>query len=454
MQLISKFKNRYNNITYKLYELENGVKFLHLINPATIDFDIAIVVKAGAAYELKENVPRGTAHFLEHMLLNPNETFTSKEEIDRFEQGNRYRPSIFTNAYTSKKNIYFTGHSNRKGANRLLKRLESEIQFPKEIFEKYMEKERNVILAERSRKAKKEKDGYLMSLEFLFKEKLPEFTEDVLGEMSDIKDITLDHLEKYFRNRFVSGNTAFTIQSQEELSPVMIKKLEKLARKFPKGKSDTFRKIKLENEWRVGTFHEERATGISLSFIYFSPQKEKIDYKEYAIENIFSKLIDWLGYDILRERLALIYDLTPFRVHHASFHYNMQGFRFVTEKEKIGLMLKELYKLTHETTFEFLNSQKGKEWFDDVISSFIFPRTVKFDPEIAEGAITAVLEGDEIFNSNKFVKASKEVTIKDLENFLKERLEIPPHIWIESDLQEKEMQEILEDSSFKKKFES
>lgn len=453
MQLIQSFKNRYNKITYKLYEFDNGVKLLHLINPSSIDIDVAVVIKAGSAFESKENVPKGTAHFLEHMILNPNSTFQTKEDIDRYEQGSRYRPAIYTNAYTSRKNIYLTAHSNKKGINRVLKRLDSEIEFPKEKFKGYMEKEKNVILAERSRKAKKEKDGYLMSLDFLFKDLLPEFTEDVLGEVDDIKSISINDLESYFKKRFISGNTAITVQSGEELPPVVVKRLEKLANRFPKGKTDAFRKITLDNRWRVGTFFEEKASGISISFLYFFEENEKFDYKEYAVENIFRKLIDWLGYDILREQLGLIYDLSTFRVQGTAFQYNIQGFRFVTEKEKAQKMLEELYTLLHTTAFEFLNSQKGKEWFDDILSSFIFPRTVKFDSEIAENSVTPLLEGYEIFNSNTFVKVSKDVTIKDLEDFLKERIIVPPHIWIESDIEEKELRNIVEESPFKKKFE-
>ena len=93
MKLISQFKNRFNNITYSTYECNTGIKVLHLNNPATIDFDFAIIFNAGSSYEDMEKVPHGTAHFLEHMLLNPNGIYKDKEEIDKFEQGNKERPA-------------------------------------------------------------------------------------------------------------------------------------------------------------------------------------------------------------------------------------------------------------------------------------------------------------------------------------------------------------------------
>lgn len=158
MKLKYKFKNKYHNITYKVYETENGIKVLHLDNPATVEFDFSILFKAGTSFEEKENVPHGTAHFLEHMLLNPNKTFKTKEEINKFEQGNKTRPAVNTNANTTRKNIYITSNSNQKGYMRSLERVESILEFPKRKFALQMEKERGIILAEKSRKLKKEKD--------------------------------------------------------------------------------------------------------------------------------------------------------------------------------------------------------------------------------------------------------------------------------------------------------
>ncbi|MBP6976362.1 insulinase family protein [Candidatus Dojkabacteria bacterium] len=452
MKLIAQFSNKYNNITYKTYELDNGIKLLHLDNPVTVDFDFALVFKAGSSFEIKEEVPKGTAHFLEHMLLNPNSTFKTKEDIDRFEQGNKERPAIYTNAYTTRKNIYITGHSNEQGDMRVLDRMESILQFPKKKFSNQMEKERGIILAEKSRKSKKEKDSYLMSLEFLFKDIQDEFTYDILGESDDIKSIDIDHLEKFFKERFVTGNCAFTIQSNGELRKSVVNRLEEISKKVENGDMDGLREVNLENKLSIGTFTEERANGLSVSFIYFDKEERKIDYKRYAIEYIYGRLLDWLSYDILREKMSLVYDFSVFRIGNLSFDYSMSGFRFVAEKEKTPKMLEELYTVLHTTSFLFLKSKRGKEWFDDVISTYIFPRTTKFNEELAENAVTALLEESEIFNSNIAVREAKKITIEDVKEYLKERLELPPHIWVESDLKQEEMENIIKGSPFYKKF--
>lgn len=450
MKLISQFKNRYNNITYKTYETQNGIKVVHLDNPATIDFNFTILFKAGSCYETKEGVPHGTAHFLEHMLFNPNGIFKNKSEIDRFEQGSIDKPDIYTNANTTRKNIYFTCNSNEKGYLRVLERLEYLLTFSKKRFSTQMEKERGIILAEKSRKLKKEKDPYLLSLDFFFKNIQEEFTYDVLGEIEDIKKITVDDLEKYYSNRFVTGNCVFAIQSKGELKHSVVKKLEEISKKVKHSKTDNFRDIEIKNRYRVGTFTDDRTNGINISFIYFDKVEKKTDYKKFATEYIYGRLIDWLAFDILREKLSLIYDFSVFRAGGLAYGYDTSGFRFVSEKEKVKKTLEELHFLLYTKAFTFLKSKKGKEWFDDVISTYIFPRTTKFNEELAEGAATSFLEGTDIFNTNISIREAKKIMISDIKKYLEERLRTPPHIWVESDMSEKEMRDLIKESPFEK----
>ena len=452
MKLISQFSNKYNNITYKTYELENGIKLLHLDNPATIDFDFAIMFKAGSSFEIDQKVPKGTAHFLEHMLLNPNSVFKSKEEIDRFEQGNKDRPAIYTNGYTSKKYMAFTCHSNEQGYMRVLDRLDSILEFPKRKFSNQMEKERGIVLAEKSRRPKKKKDNHLMCLEFLFKGIQDEFVYDGLGEAEDIKKIGIDDLEKFFKNRFTSGHCVLAMQSNGDLRKSIENRIEQLSQKIPSGNRYDLRDIDMKNRWRVGTFTEEKSSGVSIDFIYFDKKDEKIDYKKYGIQYIYGRLLDWLAFDILREKMSLIYDFSVYRLKNLSFDYDINGFRFTTPKEKASKMLTELHTLLYKTSISFLKSKRGKEWFDDVISTYIFPRTTKFDEELAENAVSILLEDGEIFNSNTAVREAKKITIQDIKEYLDERLKTPPHIWVESDMSNKEMKKLINDSPFTKEF--
>ncbi len=335
---------------------------------------------------------------------------------------------------------------------RVLERLEYLITFSKKRFSTQMEKERGIILAEKSRKLKKEKDPYLLSLDFFFKDIQDEFTYDVLGEIEEIKKITVDDLEKYYSKRFVTGNCVFAIQSKGELKSTVIKKLEEISKKIKPSEMDSFRDIEIKNRYRVGTFTDDRANGINISFIYFDKTEKKTDYKQYATAYIYARLLDWLAYDILREKLSLIYDFSTFRAGGLAYGYDMNGFRFISEKDKVKKTLEELYILLYTKALNFLKSKKGKEWFDDVISTYIFPRTTKFNEELAEGAATSFFEGTDIFNTNISIKEAKKVKILDIKKYLEQKLKTPPHIWIESDMSEEEMRGLIKESSFEKEF--
>jgi len=452
MKLLKQFKNRYDNITYKIYETDNGVKVLHLDNPATINFDLAVIHAAGAAFEIQEDVPRGTAHFLEHMLLNPNSYFRTQDDINRFEQGSKERPALDINAFTNKKNIIFEGHSHQKGALRIIDRFEKIYDFPKKKFSNLLEKERGIILAEKSRKLKKKSNASIMYMEHMFKGIADEFTGDTLGEEEDIKAIMINDLEKYYHNRILGSNAVISIQSNGELSKRIIDRIESFSKRFTFSPNLGIRDIKLKNEWRIGVFQDKRENGISIYFEYFEDILKKQNYKLTTVNFITAKLLEWLAFNILREKMSLIYNFSVAKTQNFSFKYSIYAYSFTTERSKIVTTLDEFYNLIYTEAFKFLKSKKGKEWFDDMISMYIFPKTTIYDSGLGEGIAIRMLEGRDIFNYNLAVKKAKELSIKDIQEYLKEQLEIPPHIWVEGDINKKEIRDILISSSFGKRF--
>jgi hypothetical protein len=386
------------------------------------------------------------------MLLNPNAIFKTKDQINRFEQGGIDRPNIFINAFTNRKYIVFSGNGHEDGKKRILERLGSIYQFPKKKFNNQIEKERGIILAEKSRKLKKENDNYLMSLEFLFKGIQDEFTGDVLGEIDEIKSISRDDLERYFKSKITFNNTVISIQSNGILDKETEKILEDISERLPKVDVKRDKDIKLENMYRVGSFTDKRENGVSVAFVYFRKDTPKIDYNIRLKEYLFTKLLDWLSFEILREKKSLIYSFSPFRNWNNSFEYILYGYKFTTEKEKIAETIEEYYKLMYEYTFKFLRTKKGKEWFEDALSNYIYPKTAVYDDTLAEGVATTVVEGNEIFNYNKAVRQAKKIKIGDIKEFLNTQLDIPPHIWIEGNITKKEVSNIIKSSSFEKRF--
>jgi hypothetical protein len=325
------------------------------------------------------------------------------------------------------------------------------LDFSKEIYEKQMEKERGIIIAVRSRKSKKEKNAYLQSLGYLFKD-IPELQGEVLGEVEDIKKISIDDLERYFNERFVTGNTIIALQTEDNISKELENQLEDLASKIKSGKEDPFREYELKNKFDVDIYSDDRATGTFISFIYFLKEPYKTNYKSDITQKAVFSLIDWIGFNILREEKSLVYDFSSFKNLSNTFYYSTNGIKFTTSNENISNMLDELYILLYEYSFKFLDSDKGKEWFDDFLSNHIYPRTTKFNSETAERESIGLLECETLFNENLLIEEAKNLTMKDVKEYLKEILEIPTHIWIESDQKKEDLEKIVRDSKLAKKF--
>lgn len=452
MKLKTEFKNKYNKIHYRIYELDNGIPVVHLQNPTTIDFDFSIVVKAGSYYESKESVPKGTAHFLEHMFFNPNTYYKTRSSFEKFEAGDRESPRIYVNAVTTRKNIYLTGHSNHKGALRVVERVANLVDFPKGKFDKYIEKERNIILAEKKGQKKQGRNPMEESVKFLLEDSYPELVNNPVGEIEEIKKIALDDLHKYFVKRFTTGNTVFAIQENIDPSASLEKKLEKISKRFVNQKPNSFPKLKLENKFKIGIFYDDTLSGINTYLFYFEKEGKEFDYKHVAVKDISYELINRLAFDILREKKGLIYDFSAFESRTYTFGYNVQGVKFVSDLEKFSETLESFYIILKGEIFKFLDSKEGKDWVLDILSTFIYPRTVPYDFKLTEDVSSTYLERGELFNNNLYVKGARGVKVEDVKKFLKKRFKTPPHIWLESEEEGKKLERIVKDSSFGKRF--
>lgn len=449
--MLSQYTNDLNNITYTTYQLENGVQILHLLNPTTVDTNISLIFKAGSIYEQQEKVPTGTAHYLEHMLLNPNEIFKTREDIDQFEMGSRTKPAIYNNAHTTKKHLYIDIHGNHQGEERMLERLKSTLTFPKEIFSEQMEKEREIILAERARRPKEDKDPYTQSLRFLLKE-TPEFQSNVLGEEKDIKSINIDDLERYFKARITQSNMVISIQSKNKLNRDTETKLLEITNTLPKGKENNFREYELKNKYDIEIFEDDRAEGTLISIIHFNKAETNLDYERHMLDNTIYNLLNYLGFKILREEKHLVYEFTSLLSFSEAIKNQLSGVKFVVSNNNIKETLNQYYNLMTKDIFEFLDSDKGVEWLEDHLSSLIFPRTQKFDYSLAERNATQILEFGQIPNDNDYRECVKGIKINKLKEYIKEVIDIPPHIWIETDKDKDDILEEIEESNIAKRF--
>lgn len=452
MKLITQFENKYNKITYRLYELDCGIKVIHLENPATVNFDFYSIQRAGSMYEDMEKVPHGSAHLMEHMLCNPNTTFRTQDDIYKFLEGDKTRPSLNMNAATSYKHILLNGSSNAKGTDRILQRIDSMVDFPYEKFKKSLANEKMIVTAERSRYPKIEKDKFIQKLIYLEEKIYPELTYNIVGEIGEIKNIDITDLQRYYTNRFINKDVIFAIQSNENLTKIITTKLEKIGKKYTQKEAPSLKKTSLINKLNWGYFYDEKATGTTIELNYFNEIQKGFDYKKESVESVLNSVIRRIGQVILREKKGLIYGLQAYRDDRFTVYNNFVCLRFIVENSRVTELLTNLNTFIFEDIEKFIKSNKGTRWINNILSNYIYPTTIVYDQELPYDVAVNYSEYNEIYNYNLYVEEVKKITKADLLRKLHELQMTPPHIWVESNLPEKGLEKRVKESSLWKRF--
>jgi predicted Zn-dependent peptidase len=453
MKKLYTFTDTLTKITHNIYELPNGIKLFHAKNPSSIEYVLTVAVRAGSAFENMNNIPHGTAHFLEHIISgNPNKLFKSKFEIDEFESGTREDPEIFSNASTSKKYMYFYGYGNEEGSKRINQRIHSVLDYPEENIGKYIEKERNIILAEQSHMNKNEFNKYLQFSKFLYNDK-NSFTHTIIGEKEDIEKITVEDITKYYKNQFTPENVLISIQSGRNLLPSEIEDIEKIAKIFDKeSKEKKYPEANINLSKRIHHFKDNQIEGISLALLFPQEYKKSLDYNSEALEYLFRSLMRKISHDYLREKLGLIYSSHISSNFSLSFKERVIGYEVIMQPENFSKVLKSIEKMIESKIESFLKSKEGKVWFESAISSYIFPRNMPYKSNYAERKGLPIIEDAEVLELDKAVNTALKIDIDDISKYCKEFFDSTPLFWVESDTQGKKLTKTLEKSKLYNRF--
>lgn len=450
MKLIQEWEDKLYDAKNYIYELPNGLRVLHTVDPKTTDTTINILTKGGAYRDIELGLKKGTAHFVEHMLFGtPNKVFKSDKSMDRFSQGTQRRAAIKYNATTSTQNIVFYGYTHSYSEDRLIKLLYSTLDYPMENFSKYIEKQRKIIIAERSLDRKQSDDELYNYSRFLIEPYLKGYSHNILGEIDDLMNINNIDLEKYYKNIFFQGNVYVSIQSNKEISKNIREYLNKLDTKL--GNKKLLIKHQTENcvnQRRIGFFQDKYENGFRIEIITFSPITKQYDYKNIAISKFLLYLLRRVSFLYIREKLGLVYS---YSIDHTSSLYYNTRLNYMTMKssnENSKKLVSHLGKMLRVEIPKYLNSNKCIEWMESLKSSVKFPNTASFDRSYSLKMTYKLIEGYDVFNKEIFIKELMGVTVDDIKNaYQKYIIDIPKHIWIVSDIDEKDIMKNLDLSS-------
>ncbi len=131
------------SLPYEKHTLSNGVRLLLIDVPGVNSVATCVMVGVGSRYETK--AINGVSHFLEHMVFKGTKKYPTTEDVNTIE-----RQGGLQNAYTD---IDITNYHNKVLSTdwALALEINKELALKPLLEEKYIQKERNVILEEMKR---------------------------------------------------------------------------------------------------------------------------------------------------------------------------------------------------------------------------------------------------------------------------------------------------------------
>lgn len=456
-KLIKKWKDKIDNISNYHYQYPNGVPLVVSIDESSNETCITAYSKAGAIYETKYNVPQGIAHFLEHMLLNPNKKFKSFKDINNFKYGNKERSSIYTNGFTSLPDVEFVCISDKTAFSRMVEFMKNIIDYPEERFSEFIENERNIIHAELSDMVQIEKDVGLISLNFIRGE-IPIYNRRVIGTHESIDQINIEHLKKYKKVLFNNLNLGFSVYTPSKLNKEEWNNLNQFVCTVPnREKNYEIKMIDIPIKRKKDYFNynndlleeDNVFISINLDFKYYL----NLEYKATTIKRIVNRMIAKLIEDYLREDQGLVYSVETIGTA-LTWNYGVIGLKISCGYRYLEKVINDLDLIIYDEFEDYLRSSDADYVLDSLLSEFIYPITPVFNIYYANELLYDVFHGYELgYDADVASNEAKTIKMVDILKFYKKYVQKKkPAIWIESKSKEQGIIEIMKDSKITRRF--
>lgn len=451
-------RDYYYKINNYLLKLSNKVRLAVTVVPYTKETNFGAIIKAGAYFEDKIGVPRGTAHFLEHLIVgNPNDLVKTKEEHDDFSLGTKYKSPFWYNGYTTNSIIELNANGNIAGTTRIIKFIMAMINYPQSRFSEFLEKERSIILNELKQRKKDENNGYLQFMRYFFTQTYPELGNDVLGTAESINSITLADIKKLYKEIYTKDSMVFYIQTNEFPSDKILRQIISKTDQIPDQKSRL--EIKYQpfiEKFDYKVFKDEQRQNIfcSINFFYKVNKEKVLNYKNDRLYFILSNLLRKVLFDYIREESMLVYEIGEV-VELSTLDDKTRGVYFLCRNENFVQTLNEVHKVLQTRIYEFLDSKKGEKWLNSLVSDYLFPRDSTISNEYASNDAYSYLFNQYLdFDYRKAKKTVAELSIKEIKDFTQAHLSKLPYIWIETENNVEEVEKEFKSSELYKYYSS
>tara|TARA_Y100000389_G_scaffold68447_1_gene64921 strand:+ start:1211 stop:2569 length:1359 start_codon:yes stop_codon:yes gene_type:complete len=199
--------------SFKIFQLENGLRYVHSKVTTTKLVTVAIFFRLGSIWENEKFY--GGSHFLEHFLFKGCDMYKNAKDLNT-EFDNL---GAIVNASTSHEYTNFYGCVSVENFEKFFNIISNMVVTPVFNPEEF-EKEKNVVIEELKRYLDKPEDNSEEELYTLLFGKNHRLGRKIGGEVSEVKDIKLESLKEFHKKYYIPQNACISICGNVQLEDV------------------------------------------------------------------------------------------------------------------------------------------------------------------------------------------------------------------------------------------
>ena len=334
----------YIQLDVKKKVLENGLTIIAVQNEKLPIFSFYSYIKVGGKYEQKGTT--GASHFLEHMMFKGAKKY-GEGEFDKLVEGNGGTNNAYT---TNDLTVYYETLPSEHFS--VIADLEADRMANLLLAKESFEKERLVVLEERRMRYENSDRGklYLDMMKAVFKG--TPYGGSVIGEVADLKSITRDDVQKYFKKYYAPNNALIVVVGSLPTSEVF-EVIEEKFGKLPKSKNLEADKAKVLAakgfDFKSDLSKDIRLKGSSPTSMFSLAFKGvKISHADSFVLDILSSILGDGGSSYLNQKYVLGKKPLLQNIYAANYTLQDSGVFFIggqlKEKTRLNKWKKELRK--------------------------------------------------------------------------------------------------------------
>lgn len=396
-----------------IFEINQAKVILYPIKSVR-SIEINVMVNFGSWYEDQSHL--GSAHFLEHMLFHGTKNMPSAEIMMAYAKEN----GIYTNAYTSGKNINFYLNVPDINLDKGIKALEEVIFYP--LFpEEKIYNESNIVIQELKSHWDRPETRFYNQVDQILFGKDHIYTKDTLGTIDNIQKINHQQLRNLHQKYFQPQNLIISIVGNIKNPSTIVKKLTKILSQHQNNYQSKLNYPPINPSSQKVLIYHDKPEQETLCLTWILDKDRKYSRLEKTSRTIFSRTLgnsmDSLLFKIFRLKYGLVYNIRS----NITNYENCSIFEISSQIDPVN---SQKFLKIFDNEFDQIINSLDEEMFNKTIKYTNYQSLMTYDSvrEISQMIINEAIKNKDIYLPEDYIKLATKINFPKTSAFFKEKL--------------------------------